>query len=138
MPIAGLAPASPSDDMAVGDVAELVRDHALDLVGVVGGLDQARMDVDGLPAGDEGVDRVVVDQHDLDVARVEPGRLDERRRHVGEHRLGLGIAQDRLRGGGLRPEQGGGGKAARKRFMNARYRRFRAAGQVEEGGLNGG
>ena len=83
--------------MAAGDVAELVRDHALHLVGIVGRGDQARMDVDDLAAGDEGVDLGIADQHDLDVLRLQPGRLDQRPRHVAEQRLGLGVAQDRLR-----------------------------------------
>jgi hypothetical protein len=36
----GLGAAVGEDDVAVGDVAELVRDDALDFVGVVGGLDE--------------------------------------------------------------------------------------------------
>ena len=97
IPVAGLDALLDPDDVAAGDVAELVGDHALDLVGVVGGGDQAGMDVDDLAAGDEGVDRLVVDEDDLDVLGPEPGRLDERPRHVAEQRLGLGVAQDRLR-----------------------------------------
>ena len=45
-----------SDRMAAGDVAELVGDHALHLVGIVGRGEQADCDVDGLAAGGEGVD----------------------------------------------------------------------------------
>ena len=44
------------DDVAAGDMAELVRDHALHLIGIVGRGEQAAMDVDDLAAGDEGVD----------------------------------------------------------------------------------
>jgi hypothetical protein len=90
----------PADDMA-----DLVRDHALDFVGGIGGVDQPRMDIDDLPAGDEGVDRGIVDQHDADIGGREPRRDDDLPRHVGEQRLGLRIAQDRLRRGGLDPEQ---------------------------------
>ncbi len=86
-----------ADDVAAGDVAELVRDHALDLVDIVGRSDRAGMDVDDLAAGDERVRGVVLDHHDLDIARAEPGRLDDRPGHVAEQGLGLGIAQDRLR-----------------------------------------
>jgi len=105
----GLGAAVGEDDMAVGDVAELVRDDALDFVGVVGGLDEARVDVDGLPAGDERVDRFVVDKDDFHVARREPGRLDERVRHLREHGFGFGVAEDRLGLEGRRPEEEGGG-----------------------------
>ena len=94
--------------VAADDVADLVRDHALDFVGGVGRIDQPRMDIDDLPARDERVDRRVVDQHDANVVRRQPRRDDDRARHVGQQRLGLGIAQDRLRGGGLDPQQQSG------------------------------
>ena len=99
------------DDVPVGDVPQFVRDDALHLIGAGRRLQQARMDVDGLAARDEGVDRIVVDQDDLDVARRQARRLDQRRGHVGEHRLRLGIAQDRLGIGRLGGQQhaGGGG-----------------------------
>ena len=71
IPVATLTPSCDADDVAAGDVADLVGDDALHLVGVVGGGDQARMDVDDLAAGDEGVDRPVVDQDDLDVVGPE-------------------------------------------------------------------
>ena len=58
-----------SDDVTAGDVAELVGDHALHLVGIVGDGDQAGMKIDDLAAGDEGVDLAVLDQDDLDIAR---------------------------------------------------------------------
>ena len=59
------------------------------------------MDVDDLAAGDEGVDLAVVEQDDLDVLGLQPGRLDQRPRHVAQQRLGLGVAQDRLGAGRL-------------------------------------
>ena len=84
--------------MTVGDMAELVRDHALYLVGVLGRRDQAGVDVHRLSPGHEGVDRFVVEQHDSDVRRRQAGRPDDVARHVREQRLGFGIAQDgRLR-----------------------------------------
>jgi hypothetical protein len=79
------------------DVAELVGDHALHHVGVVGRSDQPGMDVDDLAAGDEGVDRRIVDHGDLDIVGAEAGGLDQRTRHVAQQLLGLGVAQDRLR-----------------------------------------
>ena len=60
--------------MAAGDMADLVRDDALDLVDIVGRVDQPAVDVDGLAARDEGVDLLVAEQDDLDIARLEPGR----------------------------------------------------------------
>ena len=57
----GFGPAIGEDDMPVGDVAKFVRDHALDFVRIVCRLQQARMDIDGLAARDERVDRIVVD-----------------------------------------------------------------------------
>ena len=87
--------------MAVGDMPQFVRDHALHLVRGRRLAQQARMDIDGLTARDEGVDRIVVDEDDADVARRQAGGLDQRRRHLRKHRLGLGVAQDRLRGDGL-------------------------------------
>ena len=103
-------------DMAAGDMAELVGDDALHLVDVVGRGDQARLDVDHLAAGDEGVDLRVVDQDDLDACRVEPGGLDQRPGHVAEQQLGLAVAQDRLRRG--RPRRGEGRAASAS--MNSR------------------
>ncbi len=55
------------------------------------------MDIDDLPARDEGVDRGIVDEDDLDIFRLQPRRFDQRRGHLGQHGLALGIAQDRLR-----------------------------------------
>ena len=80
--------------MAAGDVAKLVRDHALQLIDVVGRLDQPGLDVDDLPAVDEGVDLGIVEQDDLDAVRVEPGRLDQRPGNVLEQQLRLAVAQD--------------------------------------------
>ena len=87
--------------MAAGDVAELVRDHPLNLVGAVRRVDQAGVEIDHLPACNEGVDRRVVDQHHVDIAGPQPRRLDQRIGKVAQQRLGLRIAQDALRHRGL-------------------------------------
>ena len=74
MPVASFAPLAAADGIAGDDVAELVRDHALQLVDIVGRLDQARLDVDRLAGRDEGVDLGIVEQDDLDAVRVEARR----------------------------------------------------------------
>ena len=89
-----------ADDVAAGNVAKLVGDDALDLVAVVGRREQAGVDVDHLPAGHEGVDRIVVEQDDRDVFGPQPRRGDDRPGDVAEPGLGLGVAQDFLRHGG--------------------------------------
>ena len=75
-------PARAADRIAGDDVAELVRDDALELVHIVGGLEKPRLDIDGLALRDEGVDLGIVEQDDLDALRIEPGRDDQRLRHV--------------------------------------------------------
>src|SRR3546814_4666477 len=77
------------DDMAAGDMAELVRYDALHLVGGLGGGDQAGKNIDNLAAGDEGVDVVAVEQDDLDVVGLKSGGLLEGPGHVAEERLRL-------------------------------------------------
>src|SRR3546814_4886742 len=89
------------DDMAAGDMAELVRYDALHLVGGLGGGDQAGKNIDNLAAGDEGVDVVAVEQDDLDVVGLKSGGLLEGPGHVAEERLRLGVAQHGLRHRGL-------------------------------------
>ena len=108
MPVACLAPlslrmASPRDD-----VAKLVRDDTLKLVEVVGRFQQARLDVDDLSLGDEGVDLRIVDQHHRDGVRVESGGDDQRPRHVLEQPFGLRVAEDRRPGIVLRESRAGG------------------------------
>ena len=65
------------------------------------------MDVDHLPAGDEGVDRRIVNQHDIDIAGAQPRRFDQRIGHVAQQCLGFRIAQNALRHGRLRHQRGG-------------------------------
>src|SRR3546814_2957180 len=83
--------------MSAGDVAKFVGDNALHLLDIIGGADQARMDVDRLPLHDEGVDRWVADQHHFYRFGIKTRGDGERTRHIVEQRLGFGVAQDRLR-----------------------------------------
>jgi hypothetical protein len=96
-----------ADHVAAGDVAQLVGEHALHFVDVVGRADEAGMDIDCLPTGHESVDRAIVEQDDIDIARIEPRRLDDRRRHVAKQRFGFRIAQHVLRQHRLRGERQG-------------------------------
>ena len=82
-----------------------MRDHALNFAHIFGGRNQARMDVDNLPTGDKGVNLFIVDQNNLDMARLQPGRADDIHRHIGKERFRLGIAQYGLRIGVLKAEE---------------------------------
>src|SRR3546814_18430352 len=65
------------DDMAAGDMAELVRYDALHLVGGLGGGDQAGKNIDNMAAGGAGVDVVAVEQDDMEVVGMKSGGLLE-------------------------------------------------------------
>ena len=93
-----------ANDMPALDMAKLVREHALHLVGGPGGFDQPAVDVNILRSGDKGIDAAVADQMDADLAGLEPCCLLERGHHFAEQGLGLGVAQDRLGGGGADSE----------------------------------
>jgi sugar phosphate isomerase/epimerase len=94
-------------DMAAGDMAQFVCDHALHLVRGIRRFDQPGVDIDRLTSGHEGIDRTIVDEHDIDIARREPGCLDQGRRHLLQQGLGFRIAQDRLRLGRSRRKRDG-------------------------------
>ena len=64
--------------MAAGDVAGLVGEHADHFVGRLGLRQKPGMDEDALAAGDERVDARIVDQIDVHRAGIEPGRLEDR------------------------------------------------------------
>ena len=81
-----------ADDMAAGDMAQLVRNHTLHFVGAVGSIDQPAVQIDDLPACHKGVDRRIVDQHHIDIARLQPGRFDQGRGNLVQKRLGFRIA----------------------------------------------
>jgi hypothetical protein len=78
-------------------MAQFMRDHALQLVHIVGRSDQPRMDEHILPAGDKCVDAGITHQHELHTARIKPGGIHQWPRNLPKKCLGLGIAQDGLR-----------------------------------------
>ncbi len=55
------------------------------------------MEIDDLPPRDERIDRRRIEQRHIDIALRHVGGLDERRSEILEERLGLGVAQHRLR-----------------------------------------
>ena len=83
--------------MAARDVPELVGDHALELVHIIRGEDQPGMNIDRLAGRDEGINRRIIEQDDVDARRIELGRADQRRRDVLEQQLGLAVAENRNR-----------------------------------------
>ena len=64
--------------VASRDMAQLVRDHALQLVHIVRRRDQAGMDEHILPASHKSVDGRITHQHELHAARIKPRRIDQR------------------------------------------------------------
>ena len=101
-------PFAVANDVPTGDMAELMRNDALDFFGAVGGLDQAAMNIDCLPARNEGVDGGIIDQNDVDIRRLQPGSFDQRFGYFVEELLGFRIAQHALCGDRLRGQHGGG------------------------------
>ena len=96
--------------MAAGDMAALVGEHADQLVGSLGGQQQAGVDEYSLAAGDEGVEAVVLDDHDLDRLRIEAGDTPDRRNKGADRVLDLGVADEfeltLLRNGGTNRQRG--------------------------------
>jgi hypothetical protein len=78
--------------MPAGNMARLVRQHAYELVRPLGAHQQPGIDEDPLAAGDEGVERAVLDDHDLDRLRVQAGDPPDRRDERADGALDLGIA----------------------------------------------
>ena len=96
--------------MAAGDMAGFVRQHADQLVRPLGAHDQAGVDEDALAARNEGVERAVLDDHDLDRAGIEAGRPPDRRHQGADGVLDLGVADQTepltlLRNGGTKRRQ---------------------------------
>ena len=91
--------------MVGGDVAEFVRQHPLEFCRGYGFIDKARVDVDDVLAGDEGVDGGISHHDEMD-GRIGGQRAAQR---VGERGAGLGefLIQDDLLGGGWRGEETG-------------------------------
>ena len=84
-----------SRQMSAGDVAGLVREHADDLVRRLRFHQRAGVDEDAAAVGDEGVERAVVDDDDLDVLLGEPGGAQDRLGVFAQQLLDLGVADDR-------------------------------------------
>ncbi len=81
--------------VAAGDVAGLVGQHADHLVRRLGVHQRAGIDEDALGVDDEGVERAIVDDGDLDVLLGEAGGAQDRLRVVAQQLLDLGVANDR-------------------------------------------
>ncbi len=105
--------------VAAGDVAAFVGDHADQLIGRLGIHQRAGMDEHVVAVDDEGVEGAVVDDVDVDVLRAEPGGIEDRLRIGAQQRFRLGVADQS--GGGIRrgrrdqrqrePNDGGAAKA---------------------------
>ena len=81
--------------MAAGDVAGFVREHADDLVRRLRVHQRAGIDEDAPAVRHEGVERAVVDDDDLDVLLREAGGAQDRLGVVAQQLLDLGVADDR-------------------------------------------
>ena len=95
--------------MATGDMAQFMRQHAFDLVGMIGRVDQARMHEYALASRNKGVDGAIVHKHDFHRTFTKTRRLCQRIDHVLQQRFGFRIAQnaDALRHDGLRSQRKG-------------------------------
>ena len=81
-------------DVAGDDVAELVRDDALDLVHIVGELDQARLEIDGLALATKALISGSLRSTTLTLFGSSPAASISGRDMSLEQQLGLGVAQD--------------------------------------------
>ena len=83
-------------------MAAFVGENANQLVGGLGPHDQAGIYEYPLPSGHEGVERTVLDDHDLHPVGVEAGRLPDRNDECPDGVFDLGVAYEveslRLRG----------------------------------------
>ena len=126
-------------EVAVVDVRRLVRDDADDLARRLGGDDRAGVDEHPRRVDDEGVEALVDDEEDLDVAGLDVGLLEDRRGVVLEQRLGLGVAGDVDAGGErrLRGERRGkqpGGERTEPSWIGVRLKPARLLRTVKPGG----
>ncbi len=112
--------------MAADDVAGLVREHADELIGHYRLHERAGIDENAVRIHDEGVERIVVDDDDLDVLIAQPGDFQNRRGVVAQQLFDLGVADHRDAGGrsGLR--------AHRHARRNARQRERRGRGDGDD------
>ena len=96
---------------------DFVGDHADHFVGRLRLHERAGVDEDVAPVEHEGVERLVLHDADLDAARAETRRAEDRLRVVGEQVLDLGVADQRqpLRiGRRSGAEHGGGANTAQR------------------------
>ena len=107
-----------ADDMPASDMPQFVGHDTLYLIGAVCGFDKTGIEINPLSTGDKGIDLTIVDQHNLDLVGIQFGYRHQGRNHVGEQRLGLCVAQYRLRGDGLHDDR------------NHRQKRHHEAGQA--------
>jgi hypothetical protein len=71
-----------------------VREHADDLIRRLGVHQRAAVDEDAPAIGDEGVERTVVDDDDLNILLRETGRAQDRLGILPQQLLDLGVADD--------------------------------------------
>src|SRR5690606_40580148 len=77
------------------DVTRLVRDHADQLIRVLGPLNQSGVQEEVQAAGDEGVEPVVPYEIDADVLRREAGRLENWCREFADGSFDLRVSDQR-------------------------------------------
>ena len=80
--------------MTAGDMAAFMRHDTDQLVRPFRSHDQAGIDEDALAAGNEGVERIVLDEHDLDAIGVEAGCSPDRYRERANRGLDLGVTDE--------------------------------------------
>ncbi len=80
--------------MAAGDMAGLVRQHADDLVRCFRLQQRAGVHEDALAVHDEGVERGIGDQHHADILLGEAGGRPDRPHIIAQQRLDLDVADD--------------------------------------------
>ena len=92
-------------EMATGDVPGLVSDHPGQLVRAARAHDETRVDEQVLPAGDEGVQLLVIEDVDVDGFGIELGRGEDRRSNLVDDGFRFSVAYHRGGVGGYRQAQ---------------------------------
>ncbi len=83
--------------MPAGDMAGFMCDDPEQLVRIFRLQDQPAIQKDRLPAGDERIELIVLDEIDPDIVGLEPGGPPDRARHRLDAVLDLGVAQQHFR-----------------------------------------
>ena len=83
-----------SGQMAAGDMAAFMGHDPDQLIRPFGPHDEAGVDEDALAAGDEGVERTILDEHDLDTIGVETCSLPDRDCKGADRALDLGVTNE--------------------------------------------